>query len=185
MHFLLSVMPRKGRRTPHIASLDRDRVRDAFVHLTHHKEDYIIYENGEPLDYREAVKRFKATGDDKWVMHILASNLGYFVNSLATVVAKYKVDPADYVVHVYEGLKRSMQKCDAERVKLYYLSGGVFIWCRKMADLEVRERNKEVNINLLSCQGEDEDCERPAIADVDMLLAEQGIYQLPLYDEDT
>ncbi len=28
-------------------------------------------------------------------------------------------------------------------VKLSYLSVGVFLWCRKQADLEVRERNKE------------------------------------------
>lgn len=177
-------MPRKGRKTPHIASLDRDRIRDAFAHLTRHKEDYIIYDKGKPIDYREAVKRFKATGDDKWVLHILASHLGYFGNSLATVVAKYKVDPADYVVHVYEGLKRSMIKCDADRVKLSYLSGGVFIWCRKIADLEVRERNKEVNIHYLVCD-DDEDCDRPVITDVDMLLAEQGIYELPLNDENT
>jgi hypothetical protein len=178
-------MPRKGRKTPHIASLDRDRTRDAFVHLTRHKEDYIVYENGKPLDFREAVKRFKVTGDDRWVMHILASNLGYFVNTLATIVAKYKVDPADYVIHVYEGLKRSMTKCDADRVKLSYLSGGVFLWCRKIADLETRERNKEVNINLLACNEEDGDCEHPPILDIDILLAEQGIYELPLYDEDT
>jgi len=177
-------MPRRGRRTPHIASLDRERIRDAFVHLTHHKDDYIIREKGKPLDYREAVKRFKETGDDKWVLHILASNLGYFVNSLATVVAKYKVDPANYVIHVYEGLKRSMTKCDADRVKLSYLSGGVFLWCRKMADLEAKERNKEVNINELVCNSED-DYEHDVVRDLDMFLAEQGIYQLPLYDEDT
>ena len=185
MLFLLWGMPRRGRKLPYVASLDRDRTRDAFVHLTQRKEDYIIYENGKPLDFRDAVKRFKATGDDRWVMHILASNLGYFVNTLATVVAKYKVDPADYVIHVYEGLKRSMTKCDADRVKLSYLSGGVFLWCRKIADLEVKERNKEVNMNLLTCNEEDEDCERLSIMDIDILLAEQGIYELPLYDEDT
>jgi hypothetical protein len=184
MPFLSLDMPRKGKRPPHIASLDRDRVRDAFVHLTHHKDDYIVYENGKALDFREAVKRFKETGDDKWVMHILASNLGYFVNSLATVVAKYKVDPANYVIHVYEGLKRSMTKCDADRVKLSYLSGGVFLWCRKVADLEVKERSKEVDKNMIICYS-DEDCEYQVVEDLDMLLAEQGIYQLPLYDADT
>jgi hypothetical protein len=177
-------MARRGRKTPHIASLDRERARDAFIHITRHKEDYIIREKGKPLDYREAVKRFKATGDDKWVMHILASNLGYFVNTLATVVAKYKIDPCNYVVHVYEGLRRAMTKCDAERVKLSYLSGGVFLWCRKLADLEVRERNKEVYMNEVFGCGEG-DCEYEAIRDIDMLLAEQGICQLPLYDEDT
>jgi hypothetical protein len=184
MRFLLLDMPRKGRKTPYIASLDRDRTRDAFVHITAHKDDYIVYDKGKPLDFREAVKRFKATGDDKWVMHILASHLGYFVNTLATIVAKYKVDPADYVIHVYEGLKRSMTKCDADRVKLSYLSGGVFIWCRKLADLEVKARNKEVDINDFYCY-DDEDCEREVIRDLDMFLAEQGIYQLPLYDENT
>jgi hypothetical protein len=187
MHFLSSAMPRKarkGRRTPYIASLDRDRARDAFVHITLCKDDYIVYECGKPLDFREAVKRFKETGDDKWVMHILASHLGYFVNSLASVIAKYKVDPADYVIYVYEGLKRSMTKCDADRVKLSYLSGGVFLWCRKMADLEVKARNKEVDMNLFICHNDnDEDCE--IVRDPDMLLAEQGIYELPLYDEDT
>jgi len=177
-------MPRKGKRTPYIASLDKDRVRDAFAHLTIHKDDYIVYENGEPVDYREAVKRFKATGDEKWVMHILASHLGYFANSLATVVAKYKVDPADYIVHVYEGLRRSMTKCDADRVRLSYLSGGVFLWCRKMADLEVRERSKEVNIKEFWVSNIDE-LWQDDIRDVDMLLAQQGIYELPLHDEDT
>jgi hypothetical protein len=184
MRFLLLGMPRRGRKLPCVASLDRDRIRDAFIYLTLHKDDYIVYDNGEPLDYREAVKRFKATGDDKWVLHILLSNLGYFVNTLATVVAKYKVDPADYVIHVYEGLKRSMTKCDAERVKLSYLSGGVFLWCRKIADLEVRERNKELNINEFICYSDD-DCEHEEIRDLDMFLAEQGVYQLPLYDEAT
>jgi hypothetical protein len=183
-HFLLLDMPRRGRRLPHVASLDRGRVRDAFVHLTLHKDDYIVYDNDKPIDYREAVKRFKATGDDKWVLHILALHLGYFVNVLATVVAKYKVDPADYVIHVYEGLKRSMTKCDAEKVKLSYLSGGVFLWCRKIADLEVRERDKEVNINEFICYSDD-DCEYGVIRDLDMFLAEHGIYQLPLDDEDT
>jgi len=183
-HFLLLGMPRKGKRTPHIASLYRDRTREAFVHITLHKDDYIVREKGKPLDFREAVKRFKETGDDKWVMHILASHLGYFVNSLATIVAKYKIDPADYVVYVYEGLKRSMVKCDVERVKLSYLSGGVFILCRKMADLEVKERDKEVKMNMIM-NDNDEDLDCPDITDVDMLLAKQGIYELPLYDEDT
>ena len=40
-------------------------------------------------------------------------------------------------------------------------------------------------MNLLTCNEEDEDCERISIMDIDILLAEQGIYELPLYDEDT
>ncbi len=178
-------MARRGRRTPTIAMLDKSSVKDAFKHLTLHKEDYIVYENGRPVDFREAVRRFKATGDDKWAMHILASNLGYFANSLSTVVAKYKVDPSDYVVYVYEGLKRAMTKCDADRVKLSYLSGGVFLWCRKMADLEVRQRNKEVNMNEAIIELEDDSGERVAVEDIDMIMASNGIYELPLYDEDT
>ncbi|RMF99098.1 MAG: hypothetical protein D6735_15730 [Acidobacteria bacterium] len=164
--------------------LDRARVKDAFAHLTLYKDDYIIYDKGKIVDYREAVRQFKMTGDDKWIMHILASNLGYFANSLATIVAKYKIDPADYVVHVYEGLKRSMTKCDATMVKLSYLSAGVFLWCRKQADLEVRERNKEAKIEEAMIM-EGEDGEVVMIEDIDLLLAMQGLYELPLCDEDT
>jgi hypothetical protein len=53
-----------------------------------------------------------------------------------------------------------------------------------MADLEVKERSKEVDKNMIICYS-DEDCEYQVVEDLDMLLAEQGIYQLPLYDADT
>ncbi len=34
--------------------------------LTLYKDDYIIYDKGKIVDYREAVRQSKMTGDDKW-----------------------------------------------------------------------------------------------------------------------
>ncbi len=174
-------MARKGRKAPYLAMMENSRVRDAFALLTAHKEDYIIYENGKPVDYREAVRRYKETGDDTWVMHILASNLGYFANALAKVVARYGVAPEDYVVHVYEGLRRSMEKCDASRVRLSYLSTGVFMLCRREAEYEVRRRAQETSmsdVGWIEHSNEDDDD-----TDLDSLLARNGEYEVPLYDE--
>ena len=173
-------MARKRGKAPCLAMMENSRVRDAFALLTAHKEDYIVYENGKPLDYREAVRRYKETRDEKWIMHILASNLGYFANALAKVVARYGVAPEDYVVLVYEGLRRSMEKCDASRVRLSYLSTGVFMLCRKEAEHEVRRRAQEASMsNAGWTVGYDDD----EGIDLDSLLAQNGEYEVPLYDE--
>jgi hypothetical protein len=176
-------MARKGCKAPCLAMMENSRVRDAFALLTAHKEDYIVYENGKPLDYREAVRRYKETGDEKWIMHILASNLGYFANALAKVVARYGVAPEDYVFLVYEGLRRSMDKCDASRVKLSYLSTGVFMLCRREAEREMRQREKEAA--LIDLAWLDEGGNNDEGMDLDTWLAENWAYEVPLDDEDT
>jgi hypothetical protein len=174
-------MARKGGKAPYLAVMENSKVRDAFALLTAHKEDYIVYENGKPLDYREAVRRYKETGDEKWIMHILAANLGYFANALAKVVARYGVAPEDYVVLVYEGLRRSMEKCDTSRVRLSYLSTGVFMVCRREAEREVRRRAQEASISDVGWNGRfDEDDDG---MDLDTWLAKNGEYEVPLYDE--
>jgi len=174
-------MARRRIKAPYLAMIDNARVRDAFAYLTAHKEDYILCENGKPIDYREAVRRYKDTQDEKWIMHILASNLGYFANALAKVVARYGVAPEDYVVLVYEGLRRSMEKCDASRVRLSYLSTGVFMLCRREAEHEVRRRAQEASMSNAmwgGCPDEDDD-----VMDLDSWLARNGEYEVPLYDE--
>jgi len=176
-------MALKGRKAPYLAMMENSRVRDAFALLTAHKEDYIVYENGKPVDYREAVRRYKETGDNTWVMHILASNLGYFANALAKVVARYGVAPEEYVLHVYEGLRRSMEKCDASRVRLSYLSTGVFMLCRKEAEHEVRARAKEWALPDGSWGGGYGDDDEGM--DLDTWLAKNGAYEVPLDDEGT
>jgi hypothetical protein len=164
--------------------LENTRVRDAFALLTSHKDDYIVCENGKPVDYREAVRRYKETGDEAWVMHILASNLGYFANALSKVVARYGVAPEDYVSLVYEGLRSSMDKCDASRVKLSYLSTGVFLLCRREAEHEVRKRENEVTMADMALSSEGETGNDDEM-DFDMWLAKHGVYEVPLYDEGT
>jgi len=177
-------MARSRIRAPYLAQMGHVRVRDAFELLTAHKDEYIIKENGKPVDYREAVRRYKETGDDSWVMHVLASNLGYFANALAKVAAKYGVAPEDYVALVYEGLRRSMEKCDASRVSLSYLAAGVFFACRREAENEVRRKANEVDASL-TFPDVDEDGNGEVIMDLDTWLAQNGIYEVPLSDEDT
>ncbi len=177
-------MPRNKYKPPPLALMEQARVRDAFELLTSHKDEYIVRENGKPVDYKDAVRRYKETGDESWVMHILASNLGYFANTLAKVVAKYRVSPEDYVGVVYEGLRQAMEKCDASRVKLSYLATGVFFICRREAEHEVRRKANEVEASFLLSdvvENEDED----ENMDLDTWMAENGIYEVPLSDEDT
>jgi len=176
-------MARKRVKAPYLAMMENSRVRDAFALLTAYKEDYILRENGKPVDYREAVRRYKETKDDAWVMHVLASNLGYFANALSKVVARYGVAPEDYVCLVYEGLRRSMEKCDASRVRLSYLSTGVFLLCRREAEHEMRQKAKEATLpdaSLWSENGDDDEN-----MDLDTWLAKNGAYEVPLDDEDT
>jgi len=177
-------MARRRTKVPYIAMLENSRVRDAFALLTAHKEEYILYENGKPVDYREAVRRYKETRDDAWVMHVLASNLGYFANALSKVVARYGIAPEDYVWLVYEGLRRSMEKCDASRVTLAYLSIGVFLLCRREAEHEKQIRSREAALSdMTGWNGEDfEDSED---MDLDSWMANNGVYEVPLDDEDT
>jgi len=177
-------MAQSKRKAPYLAQMGHVRVKDAFELLTAHKDEYIVKENGRPVDYREAIRRYKETGDDAWVMHVLASNLGYFANALAKVAAKYSVAPEDYVAFVYEGLRRSMEKCDVSRVRLSYLAAGVFFICRREAELEVRRKANEVDASLTFPEG-DEDGDDEVLMDLDMWLAQNGIYEVPLSDEDT
>jgi len=177
-------MARRRAKVPYLAIMENSRVRDAFALLTAHKEDYILYENGKPVDYKEAVRRYKETGDDAWVMHILASNLGYFVNALSKVVARYGIDPGDYVCLVYEGLRRSMEKCDASRVTLAYLSIGVFLLCRREAEHEMQIRSKEAALSDTTGWSS-EDFEEGEDMDLDNWLAKNGVYEVSLNDEDT
>jgi hypothetical protein len=177
-------MPRGKSKAPYLAQMGHVRVKDAFELLTSHKDEYIIKENGKPVDYREAIRRYKETGDDSWVMHVLASNLGYFANALAKVAAMYGVAPEDYVALVYEGLRRAMEKCDASRVRLSYLAAGVFFICRREAEYEVRRKANEVSASLTFLDG-DEDGDGEVVVDLDTWLAQNGIYQVPLSDEDT
>jgi sulfur carrier protein ThiS len=176
-------MARRVAKAPYLAMMENSRVRDAFALLTAHKEDYIVYENGKPVDYREAVRRYKETGDDVWVMHVLASNLGYFANALSKVAARYNIAPEDYVVLVYEGLRRSMEKCDASRVRLSYLSTGVFLLCRREAEHEIQARAKEAAMSDLGVSVSDDDNDEGM--DLDTWLARNGVYEVPLYDEGT
>jgi len=177
-------MARKRAKIPYLAMIENSRVRDAFALLTAHKEDYILYENGKPVDCKEAVRRYKETGDDAWVMHVLASNLGYFANALSKVVARYGVAPEDYIGLVYEGLRRSMQRCDASRVTLAYLSIGVFLLCRREADRELKLRAKEVSVADAGFWGGGESDEDD-IMDLDDWMARNGAYEVPLDDEGT
>ena len=176
-------MARKRGKAPYLAMMENSRVREAFALLTAHKEDYIVYENGKPVDYREAVRRYKETGDDVWVMHVLASNLGYFANALSKVAARYGIAPEDYVSLVYEGLRYSMEKCDASRVRLSYLSSGVFMLCRREAEYEMRRREKEAALPNWAWRSEEGDNDEGM--DLDTWLAKNGAYEVPLDDEDT
>jgi len=173
-------MARRG-KAPALSLMDNSRARDAFAYLTKHKENYIIRENGKIVDVKEAVKRYKETKDDKWVMHIIMSNLGYFANAIGKVAAKYNVEIEDYVFCVYEGLIKSLERADADRVKLSYLSTGVFMYARKQAEKELAVRNKEGPLEAGLPDGDEEN----EIKDLDMILASQGIYEVSLSDEDT
>ncbi len=177
-------MPLSKRKAPPLALMKHARVKDAFELLTNHKDEYIVRENGKPVDYKEAVRRYKETGDEKWVLHVLVSNLGYFANTLAKVAARYGVAPEDYVAFVYEGLKRAMEKCDISRVKLSYLATGVFFLCRREAEHEIKQRADEAKTLLFwPEEGEDEDDKN--VMDLDTWMAENGICEVPLSDEDT
>jgi hypothetical protein len=172
------------KRVPCLSNIDNDvRVREAFKYLTTHKSEYIIYENGRPLDIKEAIRRYKQTKEDKWLLHVLVSNMGYFANTLSKVAAKYKIDPCDYVVYVYEGLKYSADKCDADRVGLSYLAAGVYIICARQADRELRKKTGELNLEDFVYEDDEHEIHE-GIAKLDMLLADFGIYDVPLYDED-
>ena len=173
-------MARKGNKAPFLAFMDNVRVRDAFAYLTRHKDSYIIRENGKIVDVKEAVRRYKDTKDDKWVMHILMSNLGYFANALGKVAARYGIEIDDYIFYVYEGLVKAMDRADPDMVRLSYLSTGVFMYARKQAEKELAIRNKEgPTPDVADDEGED-------IKDLDMIMASQGIYyEVSLSDEDT
>ncbi len=177
-------MARSKYKAPYLAQMRHVRVKDAFELLTAHKDEYIIKERGKPVDYREAVRRYKETGDEMWVLHVLASNLGYFANTLAKVAARYGVAPEDYVVVVYEGLRRAMEKCDVSKVRLSYLAAGVFFLCRREAEYEIRQRANEMSAQLHWIE-ESEDGDDENVMDLDTWLAQNGIYEVPLSDEDT
>ncbi len=175
---------KRKRRAPFLADMEGARVRNAFRHITIHKEDYIVRENGRIVDIKEAVRRYKATGDDKWVLHILASNVGYFANTIGKLASKYNIDPSDYVYCVYYGLKYAMDKCDPEKVRLSYLASGVYMISRREVDRDLRERKMEVSMEGFAYN----DDEGEMILDsehLDRLFADFGIYDVPLYDEDT
>jgi sulfur carrier protein ThiS len=177
-------MGHKRTKGPYLAMMENARVRDALALLTAHKDEYIVRENGKPVDYREAVRRYKETGDESWVMHVLATNLGYFANALSKVVARYGVSPEDYVALVYEGLREAMGRCDASRVRLSYLSTGVFMVCRRAAEREMRRRTQEgLLAEFGGPWGNDEEGDEEM--DLDTWMAINGVYEVPLDDEDT
>jgi len=182
-------MPKKGRggkrKVPYLTDMYVARVRDALAYITANKKEYIIYENSKPVGLKDAVARYKQTGDDKWLLHILASNLGYFANTLGKAVSRFGVEPDDYVYALYEGLKYALSKCDPERARLSYLASGIYIICVREIDRDLRKRNKEVQIDSFSIPDED-DNELPAGGELlDRLFADFDIYDVPLYDEDT
>jgi hypothetical protein len=156
----------------------------AFEYIEKHIHEYVIRDEGKEVNVKYAVRRFHETGEDKWVMHVLASNLGYFVNSLGKVVMIYGVDPCDYVAHIFDGLKLSMRRCDPERARLSYLGVGVFFYCRAIAEKEYRNRSKEFSAEGMAetffgpSEGGDDE-----IADLDTLLASEGYY-VTLHDDD-
>jgi len=159
--------------------MDNARVRDAFAHLTRFKDEHIVCEGGRAVSVPEAVRRYRADGDDRWVLHVLMGNLGYFANALGKVAAKWNIDPADYIPFVYEGLREAMGRADPDRVRLSYLSTGVFMYCRRLAEKEVRERSKEAKMDEVIIEND----EGEELADLDMILAANGIYEVPLSDE--
>jgi hypothetical protein len=182
-------MPKKSRggkrKAPYLSDMHVARVRNAFAHITANKKEYIIYENGKPVSLKEAVRRYKQTEDDKWLLHILTSNLGYFANTLGKVSARYGVDPSDYVYAVYYGLKYALSKCDPERARLSYLASGVYIICVREIDRDLRERKKEVNIDCFTFPDDGDNDVPTGVEQLDKLFADLGIYDVPLYDEDT
>jgi hypothetical protein len=182
-------MPKKSksgrRKAPYLSDMYVVRVRGAFAHITANKEEYIIYENNKPVSLKEAVYRYKQTEDDKWLLHILASNLGYFANTLGKAAAKFGVDPCDYIYAVYYGLKYALSKCDPEKVRLSYLASGVYIICVREIDRDLRERRKETDMRCFACYNENDDENQVGGEYLDRLFADFGIYDVPLYDEDT
>jgi len=173
-----------ARKAPFLQIKASAKIGYAFEYIEKYIHEYVIREGGKEVSVKDALRRFHETGEDKWVMHILASNLGYFVNSLGKVVMIYGVDPCDYVAHIFDGLRISMQKCDPERARLSYLGVGVFFYCRSIADKEYKNRSKE-----LSAEGMAETFFRPSeggddeIADLDALLASEGYY-VTLHDDE-
>jgi len=176
---------RGKRRAPYLSDMYATRVRDALEHISAHKKEYIINENGAPVSIREAARRYKETGDDKWLLHILFSNLGYFANTLGKFAARYNADPRDYIHYIYDGLKYSLGKCDPDRVKISYLASGVYITFVREINRENRKKRKEVDIERLT-YAEAEEEEVPTSGEyLDRLFADFDIYDVPLYDEDT
>jgi hypothetical protein len=174
-----------AKRAPFLQHKAGAKIGYAFEYIEKYIHEYVIREGGREVSVKDAVRRFHETGEDKWVMHILASNLGYFVNSLGKVVMIYGVEPGDYVAHVFEGLRVSMQRCEPERARLSYLGVGVFFYCRAIAEKEYKKRSKEFSAESLaetffgpSEDGDDE------VVDLDTLLASEGYY-VTLHDDET
>ncbi len=173
-----------ARKAPCLQYKPSAKIGYAFEYIEKYIHEYVIKEEGKEVSVKDAVHRFHESGEDKWVMHVLASNLGYFVNSLGKVVMIYDVDPCDYVAHIFDGLRLSMQRCDPERARLSYLGVGVFFYCRSIAEKEYRGRSKDTSAESMaetffepSEDGDDK------TADLDTLLASKGYY-VTLHDDE-
>jgi AAA+ ATPase superfamily predicted ATPase len=174
---------KKSKRATYLNSIENGDIKEAFEYITKHKGAYIIKENGKPVGVKEAISRYKKTGDEKWLLHILVSHLGYFANTLSKVVTKFGINPEDYIHRLYEGLKYSADKCDENRATISYLAAGAYMICARYAYKEIRKRAKETDMSYF---GADDDEEVITGGEqLDLLLAEMGIYEVSLHDEDT
>jgi hypothetical protein len=173
-----------ARKAPFLQFKASAKIGYAFEYIEKYIHEYVIKEGDKEISVKDAVRRFHETGDDKWVMHVLASNLGYFVNSLGKVVMIYAVDPCDYVAHIFDGLKLSMQRCDPERARLSYLGVGVFFYCRAIAEKEYRKKAKETSAEgMAEVFFEADESGDSEIADLDTLFASKGHY-VTLHDDE-
>ncbi len=176
-------MAKKAKKVQFLQFMPTAKTAYAFEYIEKYKHEYIIREGGKEVSVMDAVRRFHETGEDRWVMHILASNLGYFVNSLGKVVMRYGIDPCDYVAHVFDGLKRSMQRCDLERARIGYLGVGVFLYCRVIAEKECKEKAKELSAESIAETFYEPEGDGDEVADLDTLFASLGHFVTLLDDE--
>ena len=167
-----------AKKRPYIDDWKSTPVSKAFKYLTKYKNQYILKNpDGSVVSLADAIRNYQKDHDPKWPLHVMMSNLGYIANGVARAVGRFGLDIEDYVSYAFEGICKSMLKCDPDRAKMAYIGSGVFFAVSQAAYKAIREKEKIESLQVKDLDGEE--------IDDDRLAAIFGICQVYLpYDEE-
>jgi hypothetical protein len=167
-----------AKKRPYIDDWKSTPVGKAFKYLTKYKNQYILKNpDGSVVSLADAIRNYQKDHDPKWPLHVMMSNLGYIANGIGRAVGKFGLNIEDYIADAFQGICKSMLKCDPERAKMAYIGSGVFFAVRQAAYKAIREKEKVESLQVEDLDGEE--------LDDDRLAAIFGLYQVNLhYDEE-